>query len=179
MLVCACIVGLVDADHAVRAGGGVRLAYETAGDRGAAPMVLLHALGERGASWAPVMRWFAESFQVFALDLRGHGGSGWPGAYSFQLMCDDVVGVLDQLGLGKVTLVGHSMGGMVAYLVAMRRPDRVERLIVEDVPPPYRRDRAIPDRPAGPLDFDWPVVPAIVNQVNNGDPAAWDGLGRH
>ena len=69
------------------------------------------------------------------------------------------------------------MGGTVAYMVAMRRPDRVEWLIVEDVPPPYRRDRAIPDRPAGPLDFDWAVVPAIVNQVNNGDPAAWDGLG--
>jgi len=69
------------------------------------------------------------------------------------------------------------MGGTVAYMVAMRRPDRVEWLIVEDVPPPYRRDRAIPDRPAGPLDFDWAVVPAIVKQVNDGDPAAWDGLG--
>jgi len=177
MLTCACIVGLVDADQAVTTGSGVRLVYETAGIRGAPPMVLLHALGERGANWTPVMRRFAESFEVFALDLRGHGGSDWPGTYSFQLMCDDVVGVLDQLGLGKVTLVGHSMGGTVAYLVATRRPDRIERLIVEDVPPPYPRDRAIPDRPAGPFDFDWAVVPAIVKQVNNGDPAAWDGLG--
>lgn len=85
--------------------------------------------------------------------------------------------MLDQLGLRKVTLVGHSMGGAVAYLVAMQRPDRVERLIVEDVPPPFPRDRPIPERPTGSLDFDWAVVPAIVGQVNDGDPAAWDGLG--
>lgn len=140
-------------------------------------MVLLHALGERGASWAPVMPRFAEHFRVYALDLRGHGDSDWPGTYSFQLMHDDVLGALDQLGLGTVILIGHSMGGTVAYLAAMQAPDRVGRLIVEDAPPPFPRDRGIPDRPAGPLGFDWAVVPAIVNQVNRGDPAAWDGLG--
>jgi 3-oxoadipate enol-lactonase len=158
------------------AADGIRLAYEASGRPGAPPMVLLHALGERGADWAPVTARFAERFRVFALDLRGHGGSDWPGTYSFQLMCDDVLGVLDQLGLGQVTLVGHSMGGAVAYLVAMQRPERVERLIVEDASPPFPRDRAIPARPAGPLDFDWAVVPAIVGQVNAGDPPAWDGL---
>ncbi len=175
MLACACIVGLVNAEHAVTA-GGVRLAYEASGYPGAPPMVLLHALGERGASWAPVMPRFAERFRVFAPDLRGHGDSDWPGSYSVQLMCDDVVGLLDELGLGTVTVAGLSLGGTVAYLLAMRRPDRVERLIIEDAPPPFPRDRAIPDRPAGPLDFDWAVVPAIVDQVNQGDPAAWDGL---
>ena len=158
------------------AAGGIRLAYEASGRPGAPPMVLLHALGECGADWAPVSARFAERFRVFTLDLRGHGGSDWPGTYSFQLMCDDVLGALDQLGLGQVTLVGHSMGGAVAYLVAMQRPERVERLIVEDASPPFPRDRAIPARPAGPLDFDWAVVPAIVGQVNAGDPAAWDGL---
>jgi len=139
-------------------------------------VVLLHALGERGANWAPVTARFAECFCIFALDLRGHGDSDWPGTYSFQLMCDDVLGVLDQLGLGKVTLAGHSMGGVVAYLAAMKRPDRVERLIVEDVPPPFPRDHAIPERPAGSLEFDWAVVSAIIGQVNEGDSAAWDGL---
>src|SRR5262249_32350484 len=49
-------------------------------------------------------------------------------------------------------------------------------LIVEDVAPPYPRDMAIPDRPEGPLDFDWAVVPAIVGLVNTGDQAMWDGL---
>ena len=156
--------------------GDVRLAYTVTGEPDAPPMVLLHALGERGADWAPVTGRFAERFQVFAFDLRGHGDSDWPGEYSFELMRDDVLAALDVLGLARVTLVGHSMGGAVAYLVTMHRPDLVGRLIVEDASPPFPRDRAIPDRPDGPLDFDWPVVPAIVAQVNAGDQAAWDGL---
>lgn len=88
---------------------------------------------------------------MYALDLRGHGGSDWPGTYSFQLMHDDVRDVLDQLGLGTVTLIGHSMGGTVAYLAVMRQPGRVGRLIVEDAPPPFRRDR--PSRSARPGRF--------------------------
>jgi pimeloyl-ACP methyl ester carboxylesterase len=47
------------------------------------------------------------------------------------------------------------MGGVIAYLVATRQPDRVHRLIVEDVAPPLTRDRPIADRPAEPIDFDW------------------------
>jgi 3-oxoadipate enol-lactonase len=170
-----CIVGLVNAGRTV-ATGGIHLAYETSGSPDALPMVLLHGLGERGASWAPVTPWFAERFHVVALDMRGHGGSDRPGTYSLRLMRDDLLGALDQLGLATVTLVGHSMGGGVAYLAAMQWPDRIGRLIVEDAPPPFRRDRAIPARPAEPLDFDWAVVPAILSEVNAGDPAAWDGL---
>jgi 3-oxoadipate enol-lactonase len=139
-------------------------------------MVLLHGLGERAAGWQPVIPAFAPHFRMFALDMRGHGDSDWPGTYSFQLMCDDVVAVLDGLGLGQVTLVGHSMGGAVALLAAMQQPDRVARLVVEDATPPYPRDRAIPSRPGGPLDIDWPVVPAIIGAVNAGDTAAWAGL---
>lgn len=155
---------------------GVRIAYDVAGDPAAPPMVLLHALGERGADWAPVTARFAERFRVVAPDLRGHGDSDRPGEYTFRLMRDDVLGLLDELGADEVTLVGHSMGGVVAYLVAMRQPDRVDRLVVEDAPPPYRRDRPVPDRPDEPVDFDWAVVPAIVGEVNAGDPAAWRDL---
>ena len=170
-----CIVGPVDAARKV-ATGGIHLAYEASGIPDAPPMVLLHGLGERGASWAPVIPWFAGRFHVLALDLRGHGGSDWPGTYSLRLMRDDLLGFLDRLGLDPVTLVGHSMGGGVAYLAAMQWQDRVRRLIVEDAPPPFRRDRAIPARPAEPLGFDWAAVPAIVGEVNAGDPAAWEGL---
>jgi 3-oxoadipate enol-lactonase len=58
---------------------GVRLAYEVAGSADAPPMVLLHALGERGGDWAQVAATFAERFRVFAFDLRGHRDSDWPG----------------------------------------------------------------------------------------------------
>ena len=69
--------------HTVQA-GDIRLAYAVTGEPGAPPMVLLHALGERGADWAPVAGRFAERFRVFAFDLRGHGDSDWPGEYSFR-----------------------------------------------------------------------------------------------
>jgi pimeloyl-ACP methyl ester carboxylesterase len=157
--------------------GGIRLAYRVAGDPGAPPLVLLHALGENSTDWAGVTGPLAASFRVFALDLRGHGASDWPGTYSFRLMRDDVIGALDGLGLDRITLVGHSMGGVVAYLIAEEQPDRVDRLVVEDVPPPFPRDRPPGERPAGPLDFDWAVVPAIIGQVNRGDDAAWARLG--
>lgn len=155
---------------------GIRLAYEVSGAPAAAPMVLLHALGEGRASWAEVGPQFAERFRVYALDLRGHGDSDWPGIYSAELIRDDVIGALDQLGLDRITLVGHSMGGTAAYLVAMAQPDRLERLIIEDVPFPFRRDRPVPERPEQALDFDWEVVPAFFGQVNEVDPAAWDRL---
>ena len=155
---------------------GIRISYQVAGDPVAPPMVLLHALGERGSDWAPVAAAFAERYRVYAPDLRGHGASDRPGSYSFRLMRDDVIGLLDHLLLRGVALAGHSMGAVVAYLVTIARPDLVTRLVIEDAPPPFPRDRPVPDEPAGPLGFDWPVVPAIVNQVNQGDPETWDLL---
>jgi pimeloyl-ACP methyl ester carboxylesterase len=138
-------------------------------------MVLLHALGERGSRWASVATRLAQRFFVISLDLRGHGTSGWPGQYSFQLMCDDVRGALDELDLARVMLVGHSMGGVVAYLLAIQHPDRVERLIIEDATP-FPRTRKLPERPTDPLEFDWTVVSAMVGEVNARTPVTWDQL---
>ena len=155
---------------------GIRLAYTVHGAEDKPPMLLLHALGERGADWAPVTTAFTRHFQMITPDLRGHGSSEWPGRYAFRLMNDDIVAFMDALDLPEVTLVGHSMGAAVAYLVAASRPDRVEYLITEDAPPLYERSRPVPERPEGELPFDWAVVPAIVEAVNAGDQAMWDGL---
>lgn len=152
------------------------LAYEVRGDDDAPPLVLLHALGEDRRKWVIVADRFAEHCQVIAVDLRGHGDSTWPGSYSFQLMANDVLRLLDQLNLVRVSLLGHSMGGSVAYLIAEQQPDRVGRLIVEDAAPPFPRDRAVPERPEGECDFDWAAVPAIVGEVNRGNPEMWERL---
>ncbi|MEV6978561.1 alpha/beta fold hydrolase [Kitasatospora sp. NPDC093806] len=150
---------------------GVALAYRESGPVGGPPLVLLHALGERGSDWDGVLPGLAPGHRVLALDLRGHGDSGRPGRYGLEAMRDDVVGFLDALGLDQVDLVGHSMGGVVAYLVAQEWPERVGRLVLEDVPAPRPRPASVvAEEPDEPVDFDWAVVKAVKGQIDRPDP---------
>ncbi|HEY1616327.1 MAG TPA: alpha/beta hydrolase [Streptosporangiaceae bacterium] len=158
--------------------GGVRIAYAVTGAAGAPPLVALHALGERGADWEQVAGQLAAHYRVYAPDLRGHGDSDWPGDYSPRLMRDDVLGFMDELNLPVVSLLGHSLGGVVALLIAMSQQGRIERLIVEDVTPPYDRDPPpLPARPQEPAGFDWDMLAPIRAQASVRDDAAWAGLG--
>jgi 3-oxoadipate enol-lactonase len=152
--------------------GGVRLAYQVSGPPDAAPLVLLHALGEDVTDWDAVVPVLARSRRVYALDLRGHGQSDWPGNYSLELMLTDVLRFLEALGLGRVDLIGHSMGGIVAYLLAEEHPQRVSRLrlVLEDVPVPRPREPTTPTRPDGDLAFDWEMVLAVRRQIDLPDP---------
>lgn len=97
---------------------GLELAYAVAGDTGLPPAVLLHALGEDSIAWTTVIEALAPRCRVYAVDLRGHGGSTHPGDYSLELMRSDVLRFLRTLHLEEVTLIGHSLGATVAYLVA-------------------------------------------------------------
>jgi pimeloyl-ACP methyl ester carboxylesterase len=158
--------------------GGVRLACRVGGTDPAPPLVLLHSLGGSGADWAGLARRLGGAYQVYAPDLRGNGDSDRPGEYSFELMRDDVLGLLDALGLERVTLVGHSMGAAVAYLVASERPERIERLVLEEPPPPEPADRprVMPEVQDPEAPFDWAMVAAIQRQRNDPDPAYGDRL---
>ena len=158
--------------------GGVALAYRVAGDPAHPPMVLLHGLGDAAANWDGVLPALARRHRVYAVDLRGHGLSSHPGRYSFELMRDDVAGFLAALGIEKCVLVGHSMGGTVAILLAQAAPELLDRLVLEDVTAP--RPGALPrpplDPPEEPTPFDFAAVNAIRAQINEPDPAWWDGL---
>ncbi|MEU3844776.1 alpha/beta fold hydrolase [Streptomyces sp. NPDC028635] len=158
-------------DHRTIVANGLRLAYEVSGPPQARPAVLLHALGEDSRSWRAVARVLAADRRVYALDLRGHGRSEWPGTYTLELMASDVLGFLDALGLGAVDLVGHSLGGVVAHLMAREHPHRVARLVLEDVPAPRPRKPTAPVRPDGELSFDWDMVTAVRPQLDTPDPA--------
>ncbi|MER6473206.1 alpha/beta fold hydrolase [Streptomyces collinus] len=149
---------------------GIRLAYQVWGSPDAPPLVLVHALGENATDWEQVVPALARSRRVYALDLRGHGRSDWPGDYSLELMRADVLQFLDALGLGHVDLIGHSMGGIVAYLLAQDHPQRVRRLVLEDVPVPRPREASAPTRPDGDLTFDWEMVLAVKRQIDQPDP---------
>ncbi|WP_328972642.1 alpha/beta fold hydrolase [Streptomyces sp. NBC_00239] len=165
-------------DHRSVDVGGIRLAYQVSGPPEAPPLVLLHALGEGAADWDVVAPVLARSWRVHALDLRGHGRSDWPGDYSLQLMRDDVLGFLDALALDRVDLMGHSMGGIVAYLFAGEYPRRVDRLVLEDVPVPRPREQSTPIRPDGKLTFDWEMVLAVKRQIDTPDPEWLESLSK-
>jgi pimeloyl-ACP methyl ester carboxylesterase len=156
---------------------GLRLQVWTLGSPDAPPVVALHALGEAGTDWAQVAGALVEDgYRVIAPDLRGHGGSDWPEEYSYDSIRDDIVGLLDALELERPILMGHSLGGAVALVVAQSEPDRISRLIVEDAPPPFPRERACPARPDVPLPFDWQVVESVYQQMNDPTRRWWPGL---
>src|SRR4051812_3202128 len=93
----------------VPASPGVELAVRLEGDPSAAPLVLLHALGETSECWVPLLPELTKHHRVVAFDLRGHGASDWPGAYSSELNRDDVVAAADALELEEFALIGHSV----------------------------------------------------------------------
>ncbi|MFC4068420.1 alpha/beta fold hydrolase [Actinoplanes subglobosus] len=140
------------------------------------PVLLLHGLGDSGRDWDPVLDGLAAASTVFALDLRGHGDSDRPGDYSFELMRDDVLGFLDAMGLTSAALVGHSMGAVVAVLVAQAAPRRVSCLVLEDATVPRPGDLHRPPLPApdGPTAYDFAVINAIRAQLTDPDPAWWE-----
>ena len=157
---------------------GIELAYTVAGEVGLSPVVLLHALGEDSRGWGMVAEALAPMYRVYSVDLRGHGSSSRPGDYSLELMCSDVLGLLRTLHLEEVTLIGHSLGGAVAYLVAEAEPGMVRQLVLEEPPPPLPATppRVVPRMPSEPLPFDWRVLDAIAHQRNHPDHAWWEDL---
>lgn len=122
---------------------GVRIAFRDLGDSQAPPVVLLHGLFSAGRSWTPFAeRLVAAGHRAILVDQRGHGHSSKAATYRFGDFEADLVAVLDELGLDRVDLVGHSLGGQAVSLVAQHQPDRVRRLVIEDAPPPpVRGDR--------------------------------------
>lgn len=101
----------------------------------AVPLVLLHGLTSHSHVWDSMVATFAESYHVLALDLRGHGDSGWadPPAYGYADYAGDLAAWLDHLALPPVVLLGHSMGGYVGAVYAAQHPARVRALILMDV----------------------------------------------
>jgi pimeloyl-ACP methyl ester carboxylesterase len=113
----------------------VQLNARHLGGVGNPPLVLLHGLLGSSRNWQSAGADLAGTYHVFALDLRNHGRSPHSDLMTYEAMMRDVLAWMDAHGLARVTLLGHSMGGKVAMLLACRNPKRVERLIVVDIAP--------------------------------------------
>jgi len=103
-----------------------------AGPAGAASVVLSAGLGGSAAFWGPQLAALTERFSVVLYDHRGTGRSAraLSAPYSVDAMADDVVTVLDAVGLEKAHLVGHAAGGLAGLSLALRYPQRLDRLVV-------------------------------------------------
>jgi 3-oxoadipate enol-lactonase len=161
--------------------GQVRLAYrETPArrpDAAAVPMVMLHGGGGDSSTWDELAPRFAERRTVYLPDLRGMGRSERTGPYSITTMRDDVLALLDRLGLDRVVLVGQSLGGYVAMLVAQAAPQRVAALVLEEAPPPVPLGISVPDDlPESAPYYDRRIRPTVFAAFNAPDPAWWDDL---
>ena len=158
--------------------GGIRLAAAVSGPPGATPLILLHGGGSDSSTWAGIAPAFAATHQVYAVDQRGFGATTRGGPYGFLPMRDDIIGLLDVLGAERCELVGHSMGGTVAWLVAQQQPERVAHLVVEDSPPPASgrfRSSVTIGEPAD-VPFDWAAVEAYTRELNAPDPQWWNRI---
>jgi pimeloyl-ACP methyl ester carboxylesterase len=97
------------------------------------PLVLLHGLMGSGACWTPLARALEDEYDVVMPDERGHGSSSAPPeGYRYADHAADVVGLVRGLGLAPAFLLGHSMGGMTAAVVAHQCPEVVRALVLAD-----------------------------------------------
>jgi pyruvate dehydrogenase E2 component (dihydrolipoamide acetyltransferase) len=103
---------------------GLRLRYLELGQGDSVPVLLLHGFGADLNTWMFMQPALAEERRVIALDLPGHGGSAKDvGSGTAERLTDAVEGAVDALGIDRVHLVGHSMGGAIAASLALRRPE--------------------------------------------------------
>lgn len=111
---------------------GINIHYlRTGGNK--PPVVLLHGLMTNGACWTPLARTLEEDYDVVMPDARGHGRSNAPDqGYSYDHLAADVLSLIEALGLATPVLIGHSMGGMTAAVVASRSPHRLQGLILAE-----------------------------------------------
>jgi 3-oxoadipate enol-lactonase len=112
---------------------GCRIHYRVDGSADAPALVFSNSLGSNLAMWDPQMPEFTRRFRVVRYDSRGHGNSSvGAGGYTIEKLGNDVVALLDLLGITKTSFCGLSMGGMVGMWLGLHAPTRIERLVLCD-----------------------------------------------
>lgn len=99
------------------------------------PLLLLHGLFGSGQNWGAIRRALAPRYRVLTPDLRNHGLSPRAAAMDYATMAADIAETMDAAGVPRAAVLGHSMGGKVAMMLALTGPARVDRLVVADIAP--------------------------------------------
>lgn len=115
----------------------VCLYYEMTGQ--GEPLLFIHGLGSSTRDWEQQVAFFAPHYQVLTVDLRGHGRSDKPrGRYSIALFADDIAALVQELGAVPVHIVGLSLGGAVAFQLAVDAPQLLKSLVIVNSAPEAR-----------------------------------------
>ncbi|MGF1561568.1 MAG: alpha/beta fold hydrolase [Geminicoccaceae bacterium] len=100
------------------------------------PMVILHGLLGAGRNWDSLAKRFAQKgVQAHVLDLRNHGSAPWAEPFDYPAMAEDVAAYIAKAGLDRPVLLGHSMGGKAAMMLALTQPERQSGVIIADIAP--------------------------------------------
>lgn len=122
----------------VELSNGISLEYL---DRGEGEvLLLLHGLGSTKADWNLQVEEFSREFRIVAPDLRGHGNSSKPeerSAYGIEKCAEDMHLLLKELGINKCTVVGFSMGGAIAFEMAVNFPEQVSKMVIVNTAPDF------------------------------------------
>jgi 3-oxoadipate enol-lactonase len=150
---------------------------------GSGPAVVLsNSLGSTHRMWDAQIAELEQHFTVVRYDTRGHGGSPVPdGPYTIDDLADDVVALLDRLGIERAHIVGLSLGGMTAMRLAARNPERVDRMVLlctgAQLPPAQGwTDRAATVRAQGSNAVAEAVVDRWFSPHYTGNRSPWEAM---
>jgi len=123
---------------------GLRLHYLDYGGEGKPPLMCIHGLTGCAHNFDALAPRLASSYHVMSLDVRGRGESQWgpPMDYTIPNYIADLAAILDQLEVDQITLIGTSMGGIISLAYAGGYPDRVAKLVLNDIGPEIAPDGA-------------------------------------
>ncbi|MCF8570225.1 alpha/beta hydrolase [Gordonia sp. HY002] len=179
--------------------GGLSSSIQVSGslDCSEVPVVLVHGMGGDRTTWRPLAsRLRREGRTVVSFDMRGHGRTGPADSYRLDDFRDDLARVVDEVGVERVDLVGHSLGAHTALRFAISAPERARRIVLEEVPPMPRDESDLADEvtptttlgerirglgavvanPAPFLRFDRALGEPVLSAFTVAEPAWWCSL---
>lgn len=113
----------------------VELFCENFGHKYNPPLIILHGFFASSRNWRQIAQKLSENYNVFVLDMRNHGSSPHHPLMDYPSMSADLLCFIDQHGLNKVNLIGHSMGGKVAMWFALNHSEYIDNLVMVDIAP--------------------------------------------
>jgi len=112
---------------------GTELYYEVSGKEDRPWLVLNHSLACTVRMWDPQVAALQDRFRILNYDMRGHGASAAPGgAYTLDMLADDVVGLMKELKIERATYIGLSIGGMIGQTLALRQTKLFDKMVLAD-----------------------------------------------